>query len=79
MILLSSDKREWGFMENATVIEKEANAQTVQPVSVAGKSVFLAFKRCFDVVAALTALLILIVPLLIIALVVKIDSPGPAF
>ena len=65
-------------MENATLIEKEADIQTVQPVSVEGKSVFLTLKRCFDIVAALTVLLVLILPLLVVAVIVKIDSPGPA-
>ena len=40
------------------------------------KPVYDFFKRCFDIVLALVALLILIVPLLIIALVIVIDSPG---
>lgn len=65
-------------MDNATLMEKETDTQTIQPVSVAGKSVFFAFKRSFDIVAALIGLLILTVPMLIIALVIKIDSPGPA-
>ena len=49
------------------------------PVGQAGfqkKPVYEFFKRCFDIVLALLALIILFVPLLIIALVIVIDSPG---
>lgn len=66
-------------MDNATLMEKETAVQTAQPVSIPRKPLYFALKRCFDIVAALTALLLLIVPMLIVALIVKADSPGPAF
>ena len=37
----------------------------------------LALKRCFDFVVALILLLILAIPMAIIAVVIKIDEPGP--
>ena len=40
------------------------------------KPVYEIFKRCFDIVLAVLALTILFAPLLIIALVIVIDSPG---
>ncbi len=40
------------------------------------KPVYDFCKRCFDIVLALVALSVLIVPLLIIALIIVIDSPG---
>ena len=40
------------------------------------KPVYDFCKRCFDIVLALIALSVLIVPLLIIALIIVIDSPG---
>ena len=49
---------------------------SVGQASFQKKPVYDFFKRCFDIVLALVALLILIVPLLIIALVIVIDSPG---
>jgi len=36
-------------------------------------------KRCFDVVVALTALVLGAVPILIVALLVRLTSPGPVF
>ena len=40
------------------------------------KPVYEICKRCFDIVLALVALIVLFVPLVIIALVIVIDSPG---
>ncbi|MBQ8868789.1 MAG: sugar transferase [Oscillospiraceae bacterium] len=40
------------------------------------KPLYEIFKRCFDIVLAVAAIIILFVPLLIIALVIVIDSPG---
>ena len=39
----------------------------------------LALKRCFDVVLALDLLAILALPMLIIAVLIKLDSKGPVF
>ena len=43
------------------------------------KQVGLFFKRVFDVCAALILLILLAIPMLVIALAVKLDSPGPVF
>ena len=37
------------------------------------------FKRCFDLIASSLILLVLSVPFLVIALLIKLDSPGPVF
>ena len=37
------------------------------------------FKWCFDRIVALIGLIVLILPLLVIAILIKIDSKGPAF
>ena len=39
----------------------------------------LAMKRMFDLIAALILLIILAVPMLILAVMIKLDSPGPVF
>lgn len=46
---------------------------------LAGKTGSLKLKRAFDVLAALILLVILAVPMLIIAVLIKLDSPGPVF
>lgn len=43
------------------------------------KSSYLFFKRCFDLIFALIAIIFLFIPLLVIALAVKFTSPGPVF
>ncbi|MBE6631272.1 MAG: sugar transferase [Ruminococcaceae bacterium] len=40
-------------------------------------TVYLAVKRLFDIAASILASLILLIPMLIIALIICIDSPGP--
>jgi len=42
------------------------------------KPFYCAVKRCFDFCAALAALIVLLIPMGIIALIIRIDSPGPA-
>ena len=37
------------------------------------------FKGCFDRIVALVGLLVLLVPLLVIAILIKVDSKGPVF
>ena len=39
----------------------------------------LALKRCFDVAVSASALLMLALPMLIVAVCIRLDSPGPAF
>lgn len=52
--------------------------ETKQPaiVQVQSKPVYEFFKRCFDIVFSVIALLVLFLPLCIVALVIVIDSPG---
>ena len=50
----------------------------IQPVECKTRPVYLAVKRGFDFFVALTAGTVLLLPMLIIALIVKLDSPGPA-
>ena len=45
-------------------------------ISIAPKPVYAFFKRFFDIVVSLITLLILLVPMLILALIIIIDSPG---
>lgn len=50
----------------------------IPPAQLRPRPVYLAVKRGFDFVSALTAGIVLLLPMLIIALIVKLDSPGPA-
>lgn len=66
-------------MNGNTVIDTEKNVQnseTVKEASIPNKPVYEFFKRVFDFIAALLGLIVLFVPLLIVALIIVIDSPG---
>ena len=43
---------------------------------IESKPIYTVLKRCFDVVCSILGLLVLFVPLLIVALIIVIDSPG---
>ena len=50
----------------------------VQPVASRPRPVYFAIKRGFDILVSLMAGGILLLPMLLIALAIKLDSPGPA-
>lgn len=54
------------------------NLYTVADVPVGGSAFYLVVKRLFDVVAAAVGGLVLLLPMAIIALMIRLDSPGPA-
>jgi len=56
----------------------ELQYQTNNDIPVVNNPAYLAFKRSFDIVCSLFALVVLFIPMLIIALLIKLDSPGPA-
>lgn len=55
-----------------------APATQVQEKKRTGSAGYLLIKRLFDIIFALVAGLLLLVPMLIIALLIKLDSKGPA-
>ena len=77
-------KRERSDGMQATTPVQEAQPDTnktqyeIQPVEVKPRPVYSALKRGFDIVTALVAGLILLVPMIIIGILVKVCSKGPA-
>ena len=62
-----------------TQVDQQVSARApMSQVVVAGSKEFLIVKRLFDVVVAFVALAVLYIPMLIIALVIRLDSAGPA-
>lgn len=62
-----------------TVSSDETDVQRVEPlqmIEIKKKPVYSFFKRCFDILFSIVLLLVLAIPLLIIAAIVVIDSPG---
>lgn len=58
--------------------QQEISEYYIESVSVADRPGYFALKRCFDIVFSLFAGLLLALPMLIIALVIRLDSEGPA-
>ena len=57
--------------------EKSAQEKkTIQQVQLQKKPVYEFFKRCFDIVFSFIAMLVLLIPFALIALIIIIDSPG---
>ena len=70
------------FVSQAGYKKKEA-ARYSKPVpqaklTVCGSRGYIFVKRCFDVLFALIAGVLLLLPMLVIAALVRLDSPGPA-
>lgn len=66
-------------MENAVLSDRapEQNMQVHAAEAVAPKPVYQAVKRCFDVLISLLVLAVLGLPMLLIALLIRLDSKGP--
>lgn len=59
--------------------QAEKSLNNVKPdyaVKLEKKPIYEFFKRCFDIVFSVIAMLILLIPFIIIALIIVIDSPG---
>lgn len=63
----------FGVLPEETVIPKE---KTCPAIYISNKPVYNFFKRGFDIICSLLGLIILLIPLLIVALIIVIDSPG---
>ena len=46
---------------------------------IPAKPIYTVIKRAFDIVGSLIALAVLFIPMIIIAVIVRLDSPGPTF
>lgn len=72
------------YVNNDINASSDIYAQTTlpitEPVVLPGdKRGYLFLKRAFDLVVSAISLVVLVIPLVIIALIIKIDSKGPAF
>lgn len=51
---------------------------TIEPIHLPNRPVYRVIKRAFDIMAASVIGLVLLLPLLLIGIVIRLDSPGPA-
>lgn len=63
--------------EKRTETPASVKEYTIEKVPEVNKPVYLAVKRCFDICAAFAAGAVLLIPMLLIALIIRLDSPGP--
>lgn len=42
------------------------------------KKKYIYIKRCFDIIASLVVIIVFIIPWILISIIIKIQSPGPA-
>lgn len=64
----------------ATILEKESRnaVPEVDEITVGGGVIYLLVKRVFDIVTSAVALLVCLIPMLIIALLIRLESEGCA-
>ena len=62
-------------------MEREHSQTSVREMIYKGnqKKSYLFIKRAFDILASVTAGIILLLPMLIVAILILLDSPGPVF
>ncbi len=62
------------------IVSKKDNippASELSEIAVSGSAVFCFFKRTIDLVLSLIAFIVLLIPMVIIAVIIRLDSPGP--
>ncbi len=64
-----------GLVDRSRIVEVER----LDPQQVRKRTSYLVVKRLFDVVASIVALILLFIPMVVVAIRIKADSPGPVF
>lgn len=59
--------------------DRIVKVETIDPVALPDRRGYLLMKRAADVMLSLVALAVLAIPMALLALAVKLDSPGPVF
>ena len=62
-----------GLVDKSRIVEVEH----LDPATLPKRTVYHAFKRGFDIVGSAVALVVLAIPMAMVAIAIKLDSPGP--
>ena len=63
--------------KNSYIISSGSQSESVEPeITIYEKPVYLAVKRCFDIVFSLLCIIVFTIPILFVMLLIVIDSPG---
>lgn len=73
--VISRVKTDEDLMDDGFVLQQPK--YTVEPIAISDGTFYLVFKRLFDVVVSLLAGFLLLIPMLMIALFIRLDSSGP--
>lgn len=65
--------------KNSYIISSGSQSESAEPeITIYEKPVYLAVKRCFDIVFSLLCIIVFTIPILFVMLLIVIDSPGAA-
>ena len=63
--------------KNSYIISSGSHSESAEPeITIYEKPVYLAVKRCFDIVFSLLCIIVFTIPILFVMLLIVIDSPG---
>lgn len=63
--------------KNSYIISSGSQSESAEPeITIYEKPVYLAVKRCFDIVFSLLCIMVFTIPILFVMLLIVIDSPG---
>lgn len=63
--------------KNSYIISSGSQSESTEPeITIYEKPVYLAVKRCFDIVFSLLCIIVFTIPILFVMLLIVIDSPG---
>lgn len=63
--------------KNSYIISSGSQSESAEPeITIYEKPVYLAVKRCFDIVFSLLCIIVFTIPILFVMLLIVIDSPG---
>lgn len=71
-------EREMRQMENSAAAEEPSQLCQASPVTGAARLTYRVAKRAFDFTAALLLSVLLALPMAVLMLLIRLDSPGPA-
>lgn len=66
------------MLETAVIEKNPASETATEAVKIGGGKGYLFIKRVFDIVVSFCVGIILFIPLVVVGILIKLDSPGPA-
>ena len=72
-------KKDFWSMDEKVSFLKNPEVQIVPEIKAPDRPFYFFAKRAFDISASLAAGIFLLIPMAVVAVLIKIDSPGPVF